>query len=279
LLQGENNIDLADPAAPPEELNAIRKDAHYGWPYCTGLGETVPDYRARKPDCSRYERPLALLPAHSAPLALHYEPADGLPGLAGKLLVTLHGFRETGQRVIACDVDADGRPVAEGKRQMARCRNAIAGWSAKAGIRPKGAPVGLLRTKDGRLWLTEDKNRTVIVLMRAGEGAAGESGSPKPESSAFATVKAPDGWRDFHAGTLRPRCGSCHDFLKSADAAAAWSAVADAGWADGEAGRQWLIVKAMLGEGVRRAMPPPKGFAKGSKDAARLDAFIANLPR
>lgn len=34
FLQGENGRDLLDPMEPNEELNAIEKGKHYGWPYC-----------------------------------------------------------------------------------------------------------------------------------------------------------------------------------------------------------------------------------------------------
>lgn len=270
LLQGENNIDLSDPANPPEELNAIRDGAHYGWPYCVGMGDVLPDYRRRQPDCGRYQAPLALLPAHSAPLAMRYELADGLPGLAGKLLVTLHGYRETGHRLIACEVGPDGSPLTSGRSKMAKCEDVISSWS-----QPLGSPVGLARAADGSLWLTEDKNRTVIVLMQEGRREPGANASPGQEGVPEMASMAPAGWAEFQSRVLKRRCGQCHAHLAAASPEQAWQSANDAGWVDGPEARQWLIVRAMLGEGVRRPMPPPNGLAANPDDAARLRAFLA----
>jgi glucose/arabinose dehydrogenase len=46
FLQGENGRDLPDIYEPNEELNAVEKGRHYGWPYCYDLATTSPEFKA-----------------------------------------------------------------------------------------------------------------------------------------------------------------------------------------------------------------------------------------
>jgi len=41
----------------------------------------------------------------------------------------------------------------------------IGGWDAAAGVRSLGAPSGFTVDGEGRLWVLEDRNRTVLMLM------------------------------------------------------------------------------------------------------------------
>jgi len=47
---------------------------------------------------------------------------------------------------------------------MRRC-----GLSAAAGARPLGAPTGITVDSAGRLWVVEDRNRTVLMLITVDE--------------------------------------------------------------------------------------------------------------
>ena len=42
----------------------------------------------------------------------------------------------------------------------------LGGWTAKAGIRPQGAPTGLALDAAGRLYVLEDRNHTVLIVGR-----------------------------------------------------------------------------------------------------------------
>ncbi|MEZ5774926.1 MAG: hypothetical protein R3D33_09600 [Hyphomicrobiaceae bacterium] len=282
VLQGENNVDLSDPDRPPEELNVIEPGRHYGWPYCTGMGDVLPDYRRRpRVDCGRYERPVALLPAHSAPLTmLYYRAGSGpqaLAGLDGRLLITLHGYRESGHRVIACETDGEGRPVAKEKSGMARCEDIVSNWGARPGTRPLGSPVGLAAASDGSLWLTEDKSRTVLVLRRSGgsDGLDGGGGDKSDGDGPAVARKVPAGWSELHARVLSRSCVQCHKEVFGGTADEAWQAVTAVGWADAGDPAGWLIVHAMKGEGVRRPMPPPTGIGALPDQRTALEAFLA----
>jgi glucose/arabinose dehydrogenase len=160
LLQGENSIDYADAAAPPEELNALRDGGHYGWPYCTGARTPARGYEGHF-DCAATEAPVLLWPAHAAPLHLLAFPATARHAFAGQLLVAWHGYRAGGHRVVSFVLGADGLPHGPAKEW-------IGGWSAEAGVRPLGAPTGLAVDGAGRLLVVEDRHKTLLMLVREG---------------------------------------------------------------------------------------------------------------
>ncbi len=156
VLQGENSIDYRDAALPPEELNRLQEGRHYGWPYCVGKGVAARGYEKRY-DCSKSTAPIQIWPAHAAPLHL-LRGNDGTP-YANQLLVAWHGHRATGQRVMQIALGPDGLPRGEP-------RPVLAGWAAKAGVRPSGRPTGMAIDHQGQLWVVEDFNRTVLLVRR-----------------------------------------------------------------------------------------------------------------
>jgi mono/diheme cytochrome c family protein len=179
LVQGENSRDAIDKLdaslsdqegdLPHEELNVIQDGAHYGWPYCIDNGAPNPEYRGRV-DCSGYTNPALLLPGHVAPLGMAYYTGELLPApYRGNLIVTFHGYREHGHRLVLVPVDARGAPGAGEPLDIVR------GWEKSAdGRDPQGAPVDVLVAKDGALLVTEDKNGDVLRVFydpRLGDGA------------------------------------------------------------------------------------------------------------
>lgn len=183
LLQAENSYDF-DPATdrPFDELNVLVEGGHYGWPYCYDMKTSTPgwggatDFRCRSAD---HARPALLLPPHAAPLGMLVYQGGLLPQLQDRLLVSYHGYRATGARIVAFALDARGLPVATaGARYPAYGAGGLVwkphpgpaaepliltpGWQAVAGKRPMGAPVGLAVAADGAVWVADDRNGTVV---------------------------------------------------------------------------------------------------------------------
>jgi glucose/arabinose dehydrogenase len=191
ILQGENSIDVDDPDFPTDAIDVLKPGADFGWPYCVEAASPSPAWAGHSPlDCAGPDRtrPALLLPPHGAPLSMLYYQGAMFPELKGRLLVSLHGFRATGSRIIAYDVDAAGVPRPSktaryavygrnGKRATERRFRAgpaahglivTPGWDTVAGLRPAGAPVGLAVAADGALWIAEDRNGAIIRFAQDG---------------------------------------------------------------------------------------------------------------
>jgi glucose/arabinose dehydrogenase len=200
FLQGENARDLPDPLKPNEEINAIEKGKHYGWPYCYDLSTISPEFKSflRLPtpykglcgNAALYRQPYSLLPPHGAPLAMFYYSGAKFAELQGRLVIGLHGYRPTGSRVLFYEVDEKGFPkilpppvrynvscAADSSRPFqtetqpqvaaAPFTELVPEWYKVNGVRPQGAPVGMTVASDGAIWLVEDKNQTVIRIDAA----------------------------------------------------------------------------------------------------------------
>lgn len=174
LIQAENARDFKPEDRPFEELNILKGgDAHYGWPYCHGMGETSPEWaKWSEMDCKgeQYVKPALLMPAHTAPLGMLYYTGEMFESLRGKLIVSWHGYRSNGHRIVAYDVDADGVPLQEPApvdgNPMGYYTTLVDAWGASPGLHPQGNPVGLAVAQDGAIWTVEDKNKTVLRIGR-----------------------------------------------------------------------------------------------------------------
>jgi glucose/arabinose dehydrogenase len=187
ILQGENSYDFApNDDRPYDEINVIREGTHYGWPYCYDMSQATPAWSSSKAmDCrsSAHEKPVALLPPHAAPLAAVYYSGSMFPALKGRLLMSWHGYRPTGSRLVAFDVDTSGVPVISaahahypeytgggvtykpyGAGPAAEPLVITPGWDLKVGSHPAGAPVGIAVAQDGSLWVPDDRNASIVRI-------------------------------------------------------------------------------------------------------------------
>ena len=298
LFQAENGIDSWDGRTerdqPPDELNIILPGRHYGWPYCAGLGTVVPGYRFKIKSCAAYEPPYMLLPAHAAPLGMIYYRGAMFPELAGKLLIAFHGFREHGHRIVAYDVDEDGKPLVRPNKSAAVVTTIIDGWTRVPGLRPMGRPASLVEAKDGAIWFIDDKARTVMVMLRSSGrrspkdmepplaarvsrvASAKPAGSP---TSFAASAGSPPGWASLYQTVLRPRCEGCHEEMRNDDADEAWQSLVARGLADPENPGNSAIIRRMLPEGPGTPMPIPSGLQAFPEDFLHLKSFIEGLSK
>ena len=162
LWQGENSRDLlpgtqgARPDSPHDELNRVTAGGHFGWPYCHD--RQTPDPAFGAVDCKAYRAPYRLLPPHSAPLGMaFYDAPQAPPAWRRTLLIALHGYQREGHRIIGFRMNAQGLPSAEFVAL-------IEGWAARPGQQPQGAPVDIKVDHQGRIWITEDRNGTLLVI-------------------------------------------------------------------------------------------------------------------
>ena len=167
LWQGKNGRDgiqaampglKNDDELPHDELNAVVADADYGWPYCYDNGLPGPEYP--KAACAGKRAPVRLLPAHAAPLGMAFHPGAGWPApFAHSLLLTYHGYRKHGHRVVALLDQA-------GKGPLGRSVTLVDG--ARGRTKSLGAPVGIAVGADGDVLVSDDHAGIVARLHYAG---------------------------------------------------------------------------------------------------------------
>jgi glucose/arabinose dehydrogenase len=166
LWEGDNGRDfinvamptlMNDQELPHDELNLVKAGMHYGWPYCYDANVASPEYPASK--CSgAYRTPARLLPAHAAPLGMTFYTASLFPPLYHKsLIMTFHGYRQHGHRLVALLRDKSGAP-------MGKIVDLISDWGDKKNQR-MGAPVDVQTGADGNLYIVEDRPGRVIRLQ------------------------------------------------------------------------------------------------------------------
>ncbi|WP_308366620.1 MULTISPECIES: PQQ-dependent sugar dehydrogenase [unclassified Microbulbifer] len=230
ILQGENSTDRKDAEEPYEEINIIREGGFYGWPYCfnrkldTGF---IPD------GCSQadYIEPYSLMPPHVAPLDMIYYSGDRLPIPKGSLLMSWHGYRVIGHRLVSYPTTAEGLPILDknpvfnrdpippardfsrhtfsprgGSAGDAQHREIVSHWNPVQGLRPEGAPVGLLQLKDGSLLIVDDKNK---ALLRLSNGEAYREHGRKYQTADIDGIRFEGGTRHL----LLEHCSGCHTEL------------------------------------------------------------------
>jgi glucose/arabinose dehydrogenase len=250
LLQAENSIDLDSPNEPYEEINWIQPGKYYGWPYCYNNNAVVDEWRAAKNICANHQRPWTLIPPHVAPLDMIYYPDDGaLAFLRGKLLLTWHGYRVVGNRLVAYDVDKRGLPLLGVKAKyfsdplgneigyqrhrmkpeggfshIAQHTEIINEWESKSGIRPEGAPVGMMVADDGRVWIVDDKNGAILRLSQLQPGdELTDMPSVTSLSNNLNPTSKPREMPESIQRMFQSECSRCHTEIKGSLLPGSWS--------------------------------------------------------
>jgi len=161
---GRDNMQAAMPSLknddelPHDELNLVAPGADYGWPYCYDDNLASPEYP--KADCRTYRAPSRLLPAHAAPLGMAFYTAAQFPAaFRNSLIVTYHGYRKHGHRVVALLDAGKAGPMGQSVTLVEGARG------AEGGI---GAPVAVGVGADGDVYLSDDHGGIVARLHYEG---------------------------------------------------------------------------------------------------------------
>ncbi|MET0355731.1 MAG: PQQ-dependent sugar dehydrogenase [Cellvibrio sp.] len=287
LVQAENSMDFPGAEEPYEELNIVERGGFYGWPLCYNRNAFINE---TKKSCTEknYREPWSLIPPHVAPLDALYYQHSKLPMLTNKLLMTWHGYKIVGHRLVAFDIDAQGRPVRlasatynadplnakddfktssfsakGGTGEVAQHKEIISRWNQIQNLRPKGAPAGMSVMNDGSLLIVDDKNAAVL---RVSIGTAYKDIQPTSEAK-IAAVTPPENIRTIFAS----RCTKCHEPLQhnseqllNAD-----------NWLKKANGKTRLEQK--LFEDKVMPMPPDKNIS--TDELAQLKIWIHSLPQ
>lgn len=178
LYQGENSRDIrgaihSSRLTPPDELNIVREDRHYGWPYCVGDKDVQKEYVGGGWDCSKYATPHLLLPPHGAPLQMMFYSGSKLNSwYMNKLIIPLHGREAFGHRIVTHAVDAEGRPTGSPL-------DMVFGWGPTAGSdTPLGNPMGIAQASDGSIFIVEDQSKRILRLSTVPAEGAGIPKAP-----------------------------------------------------------------------------------------------------
>lgn len=251
LLQAENSIDLEALEQPFEEINRIDTGGFFGWPYCYDndkVNRMWPTHgRKICGDPEKHKQPWILMPAHTAPLDMRYYSGEMFPQLKGSLLVSWHGYRRTGRRLVSYAVDRLGLPLRKSPatynidpelrrendgqeldeeankhsefeisqsqfpltvNNTAQALEVITRMNAVVGVRPRGRPTGMTIAEDGSIWLLDDINQSLLRIAR---------GNAFDDPSEVVTTEVSTNDKDAVvndvelAGLFLKRCQSCHN--------------------------------------------------------------------
>lgn len=216
LWATNNGHDLEGVDAPPEWIAIIREGGFYGMPFAYGYGVwadfTVPAYRdailpLTRDDSLKVEsmgRPAAMLPAHTAPMGIHFYDQERFPPrYRHAAFVSLHAGHAKlapieGYSVIALFAEPDG--------SRSRYEDFLTGFQRGTEIEDVwGYPMGLTTDDRGRLYVSSDLGNRLILQIDHGPLVA-ESALGVPDSIASGAPLHLDGI--VHLRRLAPEAGA-----------------------------------------------------------------------
>jgi glucose/arabinose dehydrogenase len=175
LWDNNNGHDLEGRTRPPEWIDVIRDNDVMGYPLVQSHQVwndfAIPEYQKLLPITredsllvARQKKPAGLVPAHYAPMGLHFYSGDQFPEMyknaafvafrAGKAKLSSH----PGYNVSALFSDADGSNGRIGEFitgfQTGTTQNSV--W---------GFPVGLTTDQEGSLYVTSDRGAQLILKV------------------------------------------------------------------------------------------------------------------
>lgn len=181
--------DLLGDNTPPEEINIIEKDKHYGWPFCYGGNvrdntfdskNIEPNTPGRSDMCfyQKFTGTHLTMQAHSAPLGLTFIPDDGPSGwpenMHHNLLVAQHGSWNSsvpvGYKIVRFNTDEAGNiksdtayipESAPSELSTSFLSGFLQSKNAKQAL---GRPVDVLALPGGILYISDDKAGVIYKM-------------------------------------------------------------------------------------------------------------------
>ena len=189
LWAANTGHDREGPNLPPEWITPLRDGGFYGWPFAYGdkvwtdfssYGRSIfPLTAADSLLVANMDTPAILIPAHLAPMALHFYEHDQFPPQYkhAAFVACRAGVlgNDPGYKVMALFAEPDGSNarVADFLTGFRLDSNEDAGGDLFSGFfsfnsaNMWGKPVGLTTDEAGRLYLTSDENTQAIFRIEA----------------------------------------------------------------------------------------------------------------
>jgi glucose/arabinose dehydrogenase len=292
VLQAENSMDFPDADEPYEELNVIEGNKFYGWPLCFNRNMNLDGGSCKQ---AGYQQPWTLLPPHVAPLDMFYYSHTKLPSLQNKLIMSWHGYRIAGNRLVSYAIDAKGRPELQKSavfwrapvtsagtytqhvfapkggledeqqksddKKVAQHSEVISQWHEIPGVRPEGAPVGLTQAQDGSIFIVDDRNAAILRLSAGKNYQMQKAEARKVVAKSLVPPTAV-------SVILQQRCAKCHgELLQQSN-----NLLTINNWLHKQDGKTQIEVK--IFDDKNRPMPPDGSLTVGEKKIF-MDWFVS----
>lgn len=299
IIQMENSMDFPEATEPFEEINVLKDGRHYGWPYCFNFKGQNPLFTSFA--CTEknpiYEAPYALAPPHTAPLDGLYYEGPMFQELQNTILVSWHGYRNAGQRIVSYPTNTDGLPYVTqdsfyynsfennktirvkanpmgGLLRTAPYNEVLFNWYAVKDLRPRGAPVGITVAHDGSIFIVEDKNKTILRVARGNSSQENGSQNQTQLDEKILTAELLNKWSKISKNILQPQCAACHVQVHNTNDKENLKNLVSMGWITPGHGKDSLMIKRMKG-GDMRLMPPSGPLPKDNIQT--IEQFIQDL--
>ena len=168
----DHGSDARGDEQPPEELNLIVRDSHYGWPWCFAdqqpdlyLPAPPPAGMGLQPFCQTTVAPVLTYTAHSAPIGMVFYTAEQFPDeYMNDAFVVMRGSWNrnppSGYELVHLAFDENGQPT--------EFTTFLSGFLVEEQLANLGRIAGLAVAADGSLLISEDQNGVIYRVSYSG---------------------------------------------------------------------------------------------------------------
>jgi glucose/arabinose dehydrogenase len=168
----DHGSDARGDEQPPEELNRINADTHYGWPWCFAdkqpdiyLPAPPPAGIGLQPFCQSTVGPVLTYTAHAAPIGMTFYSGEQFPDeYVNDAFIAMRGswnrMPPVGYEVVRLHFDEDGQPV--------EFEPFLTGFLIEEELANIGRIAGIAVAADGSLLISEDQNGVIYRVSYSG---------------------------------------------------------------------------------------------------------------